>query len=171
MSCRPLLALLSILVLSACASPPPASTPDPGPPPPPPAQSLTEVVADADDLTVFATLLSAANLTAALDLEETFTVFAPSNEAFAAFPAGTVEGLLAPDRNHELVALLSHHIVPGRLASSDLRSGQTLRTVGGTTLQVRTTNGILQIHGATMIATNVEAGNGLLHVMDTVLTP
>jgi len=128
-------------------------------------------VADVDDLTVFATLLSAANLTAPLDAEGPFTVLAPSNEAFAALPAGTVERLLSPERNNELVALLSHHIVRGRLASSDFRRGQALQTLGGTTLRVRTTNGRLQISGAALIASDVEARNGLLHVLDTVLTP
>ena len=167
---RFLLALVCVLVLSACSSSPPSPSPDRGLPPPP-AQSLTEVVAGADDLTILASLLSAANLTAPLDQDGPLTVFAPSNEAFAALPAGTVESLLQPERHNELVALLTHHVVPGRLASSDLRSGQALRTLNGSTLRVRATNGQLKISGSTLIASNVEARNGLLHVTDAVLFP
>ncbi|MEO0559400.1 MAG: fasciclin domain-containing protein [Bacteroidota bacterium] len=176
MSVRLVRTVLVVGLIAGCASPQPgpmpetAQSPTPGRPPPP-AQSLTEILAETDDLTMFASLVSAANLTAALDEDAPFTVFAPSNDAVAALPVGTIEDLLTPERNNELVALLSHHIVPARLASSELRRGQALRTLGGTTLRVRTLNGQLTVDGASLGTTDVEARNGLLHITDRVLTP
>lgn len=170
----PLRSLLAVLVLLVgCSSPAPSSpTPsDPGPTPPPPAQSLYGIVSEAADLSVLTTLVDASGLATSLEGGDPLTLFAPSNEAFAALQAGTVEAWLQPGQRDALVARLSAHVVPSRIASSDLRDGQTLRTLSGETLRVRIANGQIQVGAATLIATNVEARNGTLHVVDAVLTP
>ena len=164
------LALLAALMVAGCSSAPASTGPD-APPPPPPAQTLLSIVSEAEDLSVLAALIDAAGISDDFDSDGPTTVFAPSNAAFAALPEGTVEALLQPERQNELVTLLSTHVVPGRLTTSDLRDGQTLRTLQGAILRVRIVNGRVQIDNATLIASNVDAGNGVLHVLDAVLAP
>lgn len=160
-----------LIALAGCTTTPPQAPASAGPPPPPPAQSLYGIVSEATDLSALTSLVEAAGLAPALNDEAPMTLFAPSNEAFAALPAGTVESWLQPDRRDELATRLSAHLVPGRIASSDLRNGQVLQTLSGETLRVRIANGRIIVGSATLIATNVDARNGTLHVVDALLTP
>jgi uncharacterized surface protein with fasciclin (FAS1) repeats len=122
----------------------------------------------------FETLLAAAEaagLKDALSVQGPFTVFAPTDEAFAALPEGTVENLLQPENRAELERLLQHHIVSGRLPADEVLASESLETLAGTTLQVTLNGEQAQIGGADIKATNVMAGNGVIHVIDAVLIP
>jgi transforming growth factor-beta-induced protein len=122
----------------------------------------------------FDTLLAAAEaagLKDALSVQGPFTVFAPTDEAFAALPEGTVENLLQPENRAELERLLQHHIVSGRLPADEVLASESLETLAGTTLQVTLNGEQAQIGGADIKATNVMAGNGVIHVIDAVLIP
>ena len=122
----------------------------------------------------FETLLAAAEaagLIDALSVQGPFTVFAPTDAAFAALPEGTVEGLLQPENLPELQRLLQHHIVAGRLPAGEVLAAETLDTLADTTLQVSLDGEQPRIGGAGITATDVMAGNGVIHVIDTVLMP
>ncbi|MBV9532362.1 MAG: fasciclin domain-containing protein, partial [Bradyrhizobium sp.] len=105
-----------------------------------------------------------------------FTVFAPTNTAFGKLPAGTVDSLVKPENKATLTKILTYHVVPGRLAASDLTDGKTLKTVEGETLTVKHDGGkiwIVDAKGGTSMVTisNVHQSNGVIHVVDTVLMP
>ena len=122
----------------------------------------------------FDTLLAAATaagLAEALATNGPFTVFAPTDEAFAALPEGTVENLLQPENRAELERLLQHHIVAGRLPAEEVLAAESLETLAGTTLQVTLDGEQPRVGGADITATNVMAGNGVIHVIDAVLLP
>ena len=120
---------------------------------------------------IFNTLLAAAeaaNLTSVLYNDGPFTLFAPTDDAFAALPAGTVENLLKNPK--ELAKVLKYHLVKGNILSSDLNNGSSVSTVLGSPVSVNTTEGVL-INNAKVIQADVEASNGVIHVIDKVLLP
>ena len=115
--------------------------------------------------------VEAAGLVETLKGSGPFTVFAPTDEAFAKLPAGTVEDLLKPENKETLVAVLTYHVVPGKIMSGDI-AGKTamVETVQGSKLSVDATNGVM-IDEATVISADIEASNGVIHVIDTVVLP
>lgn len=122
----------------------------------------------------FETLVAAvksAGLVETLKGDGPFTVFAPTDEAFAALPAGTVEDLLKPENKDKLVAILTYHVVPGKVMSSDI-AGKSLsaETVQGQSLKVDAMKAVM-INDAQVVAVDVEASNGVIHVIDKVLIP
>jgi uncharacterized surface protein with fasciclin (FAS1) repeats len=122
----------------------------------------------------FGTLVAAvqaAGLVETLKGEGPFTVFAPNDEAFAKLPAGTVEDLLKPENRDQLVAILTYHVVPGKVTSADL-AGKTMNaaTVQGGEVAIDATDGV-KVDNATVIAADVMASNGVIHVIDTVIMP
>ena len=120
---------------------------------------------------IFTTLLAAAdaaNLTSVLYNEGPFTLFAPTDDAFAALPDGTVENLLKNPK--ELAKVLKYHLVKGNVLSSDLNNGSSVATVLGSPVSINTTEGVL-INNAKVIQADVEASNGVIHVIDKVLLP
>lgn len=122
----------------------------------------------------FGTLVAAvqaAGLVDTLKSDGPFTVFAPTDAAFAALPAGTVESLLKPENKDQLAAVLTYHVVAGKVMSADI-AGQTLNvdTVNGQQLAVDASNGVM-INNATVTSADIEASNGVIHVIDTVLLP
>ncbi|MEM6487233.1 MAG: fasciclin domain-containing protein [Pseudomonadota bacterium] len=135
---------------------------------------LKDIVATAVEADGFDTLVAAvtaAGLVETLQGEGPFTVFAPTDEAFAALPAGTLDDLLKPENKDQLVAILTYHVVPGKVMSSDL-AGKTMavETVQGTTVDIDATDGVT-VDGATVVAADVEATNGVIHVIDAVILP
>ena len=100
-----------------------------------------------------------------------FTVFAPTDDAFAKLPKGTVEDLLKPQNKKKLIAILTYHVVPGKVMSQDI-SGKKLRvkTVEGSTLRINATNGV-KVNNANVTKVDVEASNGVINVIDKVLIP
>jgi uncharacterized surface protein with fasciclin (FAS1) repeats len=136
-----------------------------------PTGTILEVADAAGQFSTFVAAIGAAGLTDRLNGDGPFTVFAPSDAAFGKLPAGTVENLLMPNSKAKLAAILSYHVIVGRIASTDLAGlTSTPATVQGATLSVNTRAGI-KIGGATVTTPDVAATNGIIHVIDTVLIP
>jgi uncharacterized surface protein with fasciclin (FAS1) repeats len=152
-------ALATTLALSACA------TINPGEP------DIVEVAQSAGTFNTLVAAVSAADLVETLQGEGPFTVFAPTDEAFAALPEGTVETLLLPENKDQLTAILTYHVVPGEVMAADL-AGQRLSvaTVNGAEVHIDGRDGV-KVEDATVIAADVEASNGVIHVIDGVLIP
>ena len=121
----------------------------------------------------FGTLVAAveaAGLVETLKGEGPFTVFAPTDEAFAALPEGTVEDLLKPENKDTLTSILTYHVVPGAVMSGDLSDGMTAATVEGSDVTITTEGGVM-VNEATVTTADIEASNGVIHVIDSVLMP
>ncbi|GIW98341.1 MAG: hypothetical protein KatS3mg111_1674 [Pirellulaceae bacterium] len=136
--------------------------------------ATSHLVETASDAGNFKTLLAAAK---AAGLAETlanggpFTVFAPTDEAFAKLPEGTVESLLKPENKDKLAAILKYHVVAGRVYSDDLKDNQQVETLLGRKATVQLTGTGSKIGAASIIATDIDASNGVIHVIDSVLLP
>ena len=131
------------------------------------------VVETADSAGTFKTLLAAATaagLAEALSTTDNITVFAPSDEAFAALPAGTVEELLKPENKEMLVAILTYHVVPGKVMAADVKTMKA-KTVNGKELSIQVENGQVTVDGAKVVKADVAARNGVIHVIDAVILP
>ncbi|MEL6290134.1 MAG: fasciclin domain-containing protein [Pseudomonadota bacterium] len=133
-----------------------------------------DIVATAQEAGQFNTLLTAVK---AAGLEETlkgdgpYTVFAPTDKAFAKLPAETLENLLKPENKEQLVAILTYHVVPGKVLSSDVTGSTTsAKTVQGQELAIDARDGVV-VNGAKVVAADVEASNGVVHAIDTVIMP
>ena len=120
--------------------------------------------------TTLAAALTAAGLVETLKGEGPFTVFAPTDAAFAALPAGTVEDLLKPENKDKLVAILTYHVVAGKVMSTDLTEGMKAATVNGAEVTI-TLDGGAKVNGAVISAADVAASNGVIHVIDSVILP
>jgi uncharacterized surface protein with fasciclin (FAS1) repeats len=121
----------------------------------------------------FGTLVAAvqaAGLVDTLKGEGPFTVFAPTDDAFAALPAGTVEMLLKPENKDQLIAILTYHVVPGKVMSTDLSNNMMAKTVQGGDLTIMTKGGVT-VNGANVVTADVDASNGVIHVIDAVILP
>jgi len=139
-----------------------------------PVLAQQDIVRTARGAGQFATLLAAvdaAGLTSTLQGRGPFTVFAPTDEAFRALPAGTVESLLKPENREQLKALLLYHVVPGRVSAATARTLDGAATVEGRRIRIRTSGASLRINDATVISADVNASNGVIHVIDQVLMP
>jgi uncharacterized surface protein with fasciclin (FAS1) repeats len=136
------------------------------------AKAEANIVSAAEQAGQFKTLLAAlkeAGLAGALQGEGPFTVFAPTDAAFAKLPAGALEGLLK--NPEQLKAVLTYHVVPGRLKASDVLGGAELVTLQGEKLEATTDGKTARIDGAAVIQADLECSNGVIHVVDTVLLP
>ena len=138
------------------------------------AESHTKDIVDtavaAGTFNTLAAALTAAGLVETLKGEGPFTVFAPTDAAFAALPAGTVEDLLKPENKDKLTAILTYHVVPGKVMSTDLTEGMTAKTVNGADVTI-TLDGGAKVNGAVISTADVEASNGVIHVIDAVILP
>ena len=114
--------------------------------------------------------VEAAGLVDTLKGEGPFTVFAPTDEAFAALPEGTVESLLQPENRDELVSILTYHVVPGAVMSGDLEDGMMAATVEGSQVTFSLSDGAM-VDGANIVQADIEASNGVIHVIDAVIMP
>ena len=112
----------------------------------------------------------AAGLVETLSGKGPLTVFAPTDEAFAALPEGTVENLLKPENIDQLTAILTYHVVPGKVMSGDLSDDMEAETVQGSTVTIDLDNGVM-VEEATVVTADVEATNGVIHVIDRVILP
>ena len=130
-----------------------------------------DIVDTAAEAGTFTTLLAAAEAAGLVDTlkgDGPFTVFAPTDEAFAALPEGTVEGLLADPE--ALAAILTYHVVPGEVMSTDLSDGMMATTVNGADVIIMLGDQVM-VNDATVIAADVDASNGVIHVIDSVILP
>jgi uncharacterized surface protein with fasciclin (FAS1) repeats len=135
--------------------------------------SAPDIVAVASSDADFSTLVSAlraADLVGPLQGKGPFTVFAPNNAAFAKLPPGALEDLLKPENKKKLAAILKNHVVEGKVMAADVKSG-TVRTLDGKKVEVAVENGKVGFGGAQVIATDIKASNGVIHIIDTVVMP
>ena len=140
-----------------------------------PSKNIVENASAASNLTTLVTALKAADLVTTLQGPGPFTVFAPSNEAFAKLPAGTLDTLLKPESKAKLQDTLKYHVVSGKLTAADLKDGQMLTTVQGDKLTVMIKDGKVMIKDAkggmaTVQTPNAPQSNGVVHVIDAVLS-
>jgi len=143
-----------------------------------PAASPTEAVAEdivdtavaAGSFTTLTAALEAADLVDTLKGEGPFTVFAPTDDAFAKLPAGTVDTLLA-DPKGDLTQILTYHVVPGKVMSTDITDGMTATTVQGADLTFTIKDGSVYVNDAMVVTADIETSNGVIHVIDGVLIP
>jgi uncharacterized surface protein with fasciclin (FAS1) repeats len=134
-------------------------------------QDIVDLAVSQDNLKTLVAAVKAAGLVDVLKGNGPFTVFAPTDAAFAALPAGTLEMLLKPENKDKLVAILTYHVVAGKVMSTDLSNGQEAATVQGEKVKVSIYNGKVKISGANVIAADVKASNGVVHVIDAVILP
>ena len=131
---------------------------------------IVDTAVDAGGFTTLVAAVEAAGLVETLKGEGPFTVFAPTDEAFAALPEGTVEDLLKPENKDQLTAVLTYHVVPGKVMSADLSDGMTAATVEGSEVTIMTEGGVM-VDDANVVTPDIEASNGVIHVIDKVIMP
>jgi transforming growth factor-beta-induced protein len=137
----------------------------------PKSDTLLETAVSAGSFNTLAAAIEAAGLVDALSGEGPFTVFAPTDEAFAKLPAGTVESLLKPENIDKLRSILLYHVVDGRVYSDDAISAKSAKTLQGAKLKIAMKKGTVMINNATVKAANIDTSNGVIHVIDTVIIP
>ena len=135
------------------------------------AQDIVDTAVAAGQFNTLVAAVQAAGLVDVLKGDGPFTVFAPTDEAFAALPEGTVENLLKPENREQLVAVLTYHVVPGKIMSTDIAGKSTdVASVQGSSLSVDATDGV-KADNATVVAADIETDNGVIHVIDQVVLP
>jgi uncharacterized surface protein with fasciclin (FAS1) repeats len=134
------------------------------------AGTIVDIAAGNSSFSTLVTAVKAAGLAETLSGKGPFTVFAPTNEAFAALPKGTVENLLKPENRDLLRKVLTYHVVSGDLMAKDLRSGQ-VATVEGSDVAVTVGNQKVSINQSNVVTADIDAKNGVIHVIDRVLLP
>jgi uncharacterized surface protein with fasciclin (FAS1) repeats len=133
--------------------------------------TIVDVAVSAGSFKTLVAAVKAAGLADTLSGKGPFTVFAPTDAAFAKLPAGTVDTLLKPENKEKLKAILLYHVVAGDVKSTDLKDGESVKTVGGKSITVHIANGVVTINDATVVKADIPASNGTIHVIDTVLLP
>lgn len=131
--------------------------------------TIVDVASSNPDFSTLVAAINAAGLVETLSGEGPFTVFAPTNEAFAALPAGVLDALLLPENKDALVKILTYHVVPGTVLAADIADGD-VATVEGMNVTLSTANGVT-VNGANVVTADVLAANGVIHVVDAVLVP
>lgn len=134
-------------------------------------KDIVDVASGSADHSTLVTAVKAAGLVETLKGAGPFTVFAPTNAAFSALPAGTVDGLLKPEKKADLTRILTYHVVSGSVKAADLKDGQKIKTVQGEELTVAIKDGKVMINGANVTAADLASSNGMIHVIDAVLMP
>lgn len=136
-----------------------------------PTKDIVETAVAAGQFNTLVKAIQAAGLVDTLNGTGPFTVFAPTDAAFAKLPAGTVENLLKPENQEKLKAILLYHVVAGDVTSKQVVKLQSAKTVGGQELMIKTAGGKVMVNDATVVKPDVMATNGVIHVIDTVLLP
>ena len=134
-------------------------------------KSIVEIAAGAEDFSTLVAAVKAADLVDVLSSKGPFTVFAPTNEAFAKLPKGTVESLLKPENKDKLIAVLKYHVVPGKVMAKDVVKVDSAKTAQGSSVTVTVEGKTVKVDNAKVIKTDIEASNGVIHVIDTVIIP
>lgn len=134
-------------------------------------KTIVEIAAGAEDFSTLVAAAKAAGLVDVLASDGPFTVFAPTNEAFAKLPKGTVESLLKPENKDKLVAILKYHVVPGKVMAKDVVKVDSAKTAQGSEVKITLEGKTVKVNNAKVIKTDLEASNGVIHVIDTVIIP
>ena len=134
-------------------------------------KDIVDTAVAAGQFKTLAAALQAAGLVETLKGAGPFTVFAPTDEAFAKLPKGTVEDLLKPENKAKLTAVLTYHVVPGKVMAADVVKVKDAKTVQGGSLKVNASGGKVMVDNATVVKTDIAASNGVIHVIDSVVLP
>lgn len=132
---------------------------------------IIDTAVSVDDFSTLVAAVKAAGLVDTLKGKGPFTVFAPTNAAFAKLPKGTVESLLKPENKDKLIAVLTYHVVPGKVMAKDVVNLSTATTVQGQDISINVDDGKVKINNATVVKADVKCKNGVIHVIDTVILP
>ena len=133
---------------------------------------IVDTAVAAGDFTTLVAAVKAAGLVETLKGDGPFTVFAPTDAAFAKIPKETLQSLLLPENRDKLTKILTYHVVPGKVTAQDVTRLRQAKTVQGSNLQIRTSqSGGVRINNANVVKTDIETSNGIIHVIDTVLMP
>jgi uncharacterized surface protein with fasciclin (FAS1) repeats len=133
--------------------------------------NIVETAVAAGSFTTLAKALEAADLVNTLSGSGPFTVFAPTDEAFARLPAGTLEGLLKPENKDKLRRILTYHVVAGRVMAADVVNLQSAKAVSGDAIAVNAQGGVVRVDQARVVKADIAASNGVIHVIDAVILP
>lgn len=133
-------------------------------------KDIVDTAVAAGNFTTLAAALAAADLIETLKGDGPYTVFAPTDAAFEALPEGTVASLLEPENRDQLIAILTYHVVPGKVAAADVATLSTANTVNGAAVSIDATDGVM-INDANVVQADIECSNGMIHVVDKVLLP
>tara|TARA_B100000497_G_scaffold28178_1_gene33074 strand:+ start:519 stop:1004 length:486 start_codon:yes stop_codon:yes gene_type:complete len=133
-------------------------------------KDIVDTAVGAGSFTTLVAAVQAAGLVDTLKGDGPFTVFAPTDEAFAALPEGTVATLLLPENKDQLISILTYHVVAGKVMSTDLSNGMMATTVQGGNVTIMTKGGV-SVNGANVVTADIEASNGVIHVIDAVILP
>jgi uncharacterized surface protein with fasciclin (FAS1) repeats len=134
-------------------------------------QDIVAVAAGNESFSTLVAAVKAAGLVETLQGEGPFTVFAPTNDAFAKLPEGTVESLLKPENRDQLVSILTYHVVPGKVMAADVVKLDSATTVQGGDIAIAASDSGVTVDNAKVVMTDVAASNGVIHVIDTVILP
>ena len=134
-------------------------------------QDIVDVAVGAGSFKTLVAAVKAADLVGRLKGDGPFTVFAPTDDAFSKLPKGTLESLLKPENKKKLQDILTYHVVAGKVMSTDITGDMQPSTVNGSTLNINLKNGKVMINDATVISADIDADNGVIHVIDKVLIP
>ena len=134
-------------------------------------QDIVDTAVAAGSFKTLAAALKAAGLIDTLKGKGPFTVFAPTDDAFAKLPAGTVEDLLKPENKAKLTAILTYHVVAGKVMAADVVKLKSAKTVNGKSVQIMVEGATVMVDNAVVVKTDIGTSNGVIHVIDTVLLP
>lgn len=134
-------------------------------------KDIVDTAVSAGQFNTLAAALEAADLIGTLKGEGPFTVFAPTDEAFAKLPEGTVENLLKPENREQLTEILTYHVVAGKVYAADVVELQAATTVNGSDVSIAANDSGVRVGNANVIKTDIGASNGVIHVVDTVILP
>jgi uncharacterized surface protein with fasciclin (FAS1) repeats len=134
-------------------------------------KDIVDIAVKAGTFTTLVAAVQAADLVDVLKGKGPFTVFAPTDEAFAKLDKATLEDLLKPENKEKLAAILTYHVVPGKVMAADVVGVTSAKTVQGQAITVKVEDDVVHIDNAKVVATDIEASNGVIHVIDTVILP
>ena len=134
-------------------------------------KDIVDTAIGAGSFTTLVAAVTAAGLVETLRGAGPFTVFAPTDEAFAKLPAGTVESLLLPESKEKLIAVLTYHVVAGKVLASDVVKLKSAKTVNGKEVSIKVSDEGVMVDAAKVVTTDIEAFNGVIHVIDSVILP
>ena len=133
--------------------------------------TIVDVAVGAEGFKTLVAAVKAADLVGVLSSEGPFTVFAPTDEAFAKLPEGTLKSLLLPENKEKLIAILKYHVVPGKVMAADVVKLKDAATAQGSKVTITVKDGTVMVDKATVVKTDIEASNGVIHVIDSVILP
>lgn len=134
-------------------------------------KDIVDTAVGAEAFSTLVAAVKAAGLVETLKGDGPFTVFAPTNEAFAKLPEGTVETLLKPENKDKLIAVLTYHVVPGKVMAADVVKLKGAKTVQGGEVEIAVADGKVKVDNANVVKTDIECSNGVIHVIDAVILP